>query len=339
MTESAGQFTTNKYSNEFEVAESRENVKTPAGNTVFQTSKFASEKNTQNKQIRNASFKPTSNTPSKSQPQKYFNSLTDKQKAEAYFDLYDQNLQLRAQKNEMDAQIKKLTTQLVRLTRDIKPVTNAELEAQNEELLKENKALRAKVNAKNQISRPNTAANVRRKPEIQTKIVEVVPENIENDMKEREDIIKLLKEQLEATEKELLRVQASSRIEFPDLSREYRDKAERLADVENKFTSLEEAMGAQKIYIQHLLSVLDDSQKALKDERYKTCELEVRIKGAEMAVGAAQELAYKLRNTENEKEQLEIRLKEVIEAYFELEAGRAENPVNFPSKGVEKLNL
>lgn len=306
----------------------RENAKTPASSTQYLQTIPEHRKTPHTGSAK-------ANSPSKSQPQKYFAGLTEKQKTEAYFDLYDQNLALRAQKNELENQIKKLTTQLVRLTKDIKPSSNFDLEAQNEELLKENKALKAKLQIPKQ-TRPQTAT-FKKKPALQQpKIIERVPQYIETDLREREEIIKMLRDQLEATEAELLRAQAP-RFEIPDLSSDYKEKMTRLADVENKFLSLEEAMSAQKIYLDHLRNVADESQRALKDERFKNCELEIRLRAAEMAAAGARDLAYKLKESENEKVQLEFRLKETIEAYFELEAGKKENPINFPAPSVSKL--
>lgn len=342
MTEYPGQFVTSKYTADFEEEPIRENAKTPSVRQQTTGSKWAAESSIQ-KNPRSNSIKPSQTSPNKSQPLKYFNSLTDKQKTEAYFDLYDQNLQLRTQKNELELQIKKLSTQLVRLTKDIKPTTNFELETRNEELLKENKILKAKLMAKPKptSNRPFTAVPMaKKKVEIQPRIIEKVPVELENELKEREEIIQLLRDQLEATEAELLRAKSiPPKVEIPDLSEEFKEKAIRLAEVENKFFSLEEAMGAQKIYLQHVLSVLDDTQKALREERFKNCDMEYRLKAAEMAAVSAQDLAMKLRDSENEKSQLEIRIKEVIEAYFVLEAGRAENPVNLPAPGIEKLNI
>lgn len=306
----------------------RENAKTPAS-----SAQYLQTIPEHRKTPRTGSAKV--NSPGKNQPQKYFASLTEKQKTEAYFDLYDQNLALRGQKNELENQIKKLTTQLVRLTKDIKPGNNFDLEIQNEELLKENKALKAKLQVP-KLTRPQTATFKKKPAAQQPKIIEKVPQYIESDLKEREEIIKMLRDQLEATEAELLRAQAP-KYEIPDLSSDYKEKMCRLAEVENKFLSLEEAMSAQKIYLDHLRTVADESQRALKDERFKNCEMEIRLRAAEMAAAGARDLAFKLKESENEKIQLEYRLKETIEAYFELEAGRKENPINFPAPSVSKL--
>lgn len=334
MTDSSSQFVTNKFTVSFDALPSRGAPTAPGFKSVTQASKFAPDLSN-SRQGRNLSQRPANSSPTKSQPQKYYASLTEKQRTEAYFDLYDQNLQLRSQKNELEAQVKKLTTQLVRLTKDIGPLHNTELEEQNEALLKENKALKAKITAKP--SRPGTAV-ARKTPQVQARVIEKPQFDYEKDLKEREEIIALLRDQLEATEVELLRSR-TNKVEIPDLSQEYKEKAYRLAEVENKFYSLEEALEAQKIYLQHVLSVLEETQTALKEERFKNCEMEVRLKAAEMAAAGAQELAYKLRDSENEKMQLEARIKEIIEAYFELEAGKGDNPPNLPSAGVARLPL
>lgn len=311
---------------------SRENAKTPAS-----SSQYLQTIPEHRKTPRTGSVVKTS-SPGKSQPQKYFAGLTDKQKTEAYFDLYDQNLALRTQKNELESQIKKLTTQLVRLTKDIKPGYNTDLETQNDELLKENKALKAKLQVPKS-TRPQTATYKKKPVAQQAKIIERVPQYIESDLREREEIIRMLRDQLEATETELLRAQQAPKYEIPDISADYKEKMYRLAEVENKFYSLEEAMNAQKIYLDHLKIVADESQKALKEERFKNCELEIRIRAAEMAAAGARDLACKLRESENEKVQLEYRLKETIEAYFELEAGKKDNPIHFPGPSISRLPI
>ena len=327
MTDSGGQDYISKSLHQEQY--SRENARTPA--SASQNLQTIPE---HRKTPRTGSIVKTS-SPGKSQPQKYFAGLTEKQKTEAYFDLYDQNLALRTQKNELESQIKKLTTQLVRLTKDIKPGYNTELETQNEELLKENKALKTKMQVPKS-TRPQTAT-LKKKLGAQPKIIERVPQYIESDLREREEIIRMLRDQLEATETELLRAQQAPKYEIPDLSADYKEKMYRLAEVENKFYSLEEAMNAQKIYLDHLKIVAEESKKALKEERFKNCELEVRIRAAEMAAAGARDLACKLRESENEKVQLEYRLKETIEAYFELEAGKKDNPIHFPGPSVSRL--
>ena len=177
---------------------------------------------------------------------------------------------------------------------------------------------------------------MQKRPVMTPKIIEKTPLYIEEDLKEREEIIKLLRDQLEATEAELLRAQIP-KPQVHDLTDEYRDKVSRLAEFENKFYSLEEAMSAQKIYIDHLVKVVEEGQKALKDERFKNCQMEVNLRAAEMAASGARDMAYKLRDCENERNSLETRLKETIEAYFELEANRRENPINFPGPSVSRL--
>jgi hypothetical protein len=332
MTDAASRPPTSKYlpNDHF----SRENAKTPSTqslHTIPESNKRPAS--------RPSSAKPSS--PSKSQPQKYFSGLTDKEKTESYFDLYDQNLALRNQKNELESQIKKLTTQLVRLTKDIKPSNNVELEIENEQLLKENNSLKAKLQL-NKLTRPGTSKTQSRNPAtkkapfLTPKIIEKTPAYVEEDLKEREEIIKLLRDQLEATEAELLRAQMP-KPEVPDLSSEFREKAYRLAEVENKFYSLEESLSAQRVYIEHLVKVVEESQVALKEERFKNCELEVRLRAAEMAASGARDLAFKLRDCENERNSLEIRLKETIEAYFELEANRKDNPINLPAPSVSRI--
>ena len=331
MNESYSRPPTSKYNQPDPII--RENAKTPSTQSLHPIPEVPRQT------LRGASTKAVS--PSKSQPQKYFSSLSDKEKTEAYFDLYDQNLTLRSQKNELESQIKKLTTQLVRLTKDIKPGNSVELELENEQLTKENKSLKAKLQLL-QTTRPGTASlnqnrgKIAKRPVMTPKIIEKTPLYIEEDLKEREEIIKLLRDQLEATEAELLRAQIP-KPQVHDLTDEYREKVNRLADFENKFYSLEEAMSAQKIYIDHLVKVVEEGQKALKDERFKNCQLEVNLRAAEMAASGARDLAFKLRDCENERTSLENRLKETIEAYFELEANRRENPINFPAPSVSRL--
>lgn len=46
--------------------------------------------------------------------------MNDKEKAEAYFELYDRNLDLRNSHNELEDRVKKLTSQLSRLQSDVK---------------------------------------------------------------------------------------------------------------------------------------------------------------------------------------------------------------------------
>lgn len=331
MTESAGQFTTEKYTEDFSKDQSVIS-KMPA-----QTVKFDGELSVQ-RSLRKNSVKNSNTSPPKSQPQKYYNGLTEKQRTEAYFDLYDQNLRLRTKQNEMEAQIKKLTTQLMRLTKDIKPGNSMELEEKNEELQQEIKNLKAKIAgfARPKTSRPMSSA-LKKKPQVRG--VEKVPANYDIELKEREEIITLLRDQLEATETELLRSKAAKVNNLPDLSLEFKEKAYRLVEVENKFCSLEESMAAQKIYLQHVMQMLEETQHALKEERFKNCEMEIQLKAAEMATAGAEDIAMKLRESEGEKAQLEIRIKEIIEAYFSLEAGKIENPVNFPAPGIEKLHV
>ena len=341
MSESAGQFRTEKYTDEFNNPPTRENLNTPIGLRILpNTSKSNLEPSIQKPSIRRNSVKASTASPPKSQPQKYYNGLTDKQKTEAYFDLYDQNIQLRSKQNELESQIKKLTTQLIRLTKDIKPGNSIELEVQNEELLKENKFLKSKLAAlssnKPKINRPGTALN--KKPQIQARVIEKISCDYESELKEREEIITLLRDQLEATETELLRSK-SKKVEFPDLSDEFREKAYRLAEVENKFLSLEESMTAQKIYSEHVIEMLESTKNTLKEERFKNCEMEFRLKAAEMAAAGAQDLAHKIKELEYEKSQLEVRIKEIIEAYFALEAGKGENPPHLPAPGIDKLSV
>src|SRR5574343_1961403 len=144
MTDSYSRPPTSKYNHSDPCI--RENAKTPSTQSLHPIQEVP-------RQTRPTSGKGSS--PSKSQPQKYFSTLTEKEKTEAYFDLYDQNIQLRNQKNELESQMKKLTTQLVRISKDVKPGNSLELEIENEQLTKENKSLKAKLQLL-QNTRPGT---------------------------------------------------------------------------------------------------------------------------------------------------------------------------------------
>ena len=85
MSECAGQFTTVKYADEFNNASARENMSPPVTSKLpAATVKFDPEISIQKPSIRGNSVKAPASS-QYSQPQKYFNGLTDKQKAEAYF--------------------------------------------------------------------------------------------------------------------------------------------------------------------------------------------------------------------------------------------------------------
>lgn len=273
-------------------------------------------------------------------PSKNFNNLSEKQKTEAYYDLYDSNLDLKSKQNQLEERVKQLTTQLTRIVTDIKYerdlVANSSggevkakidlLTEEKERFAKENLELKQKLkeissSRQGKSSRQGTQKVGSSLSKFKTQPAVMANEKrYEECLEQRDKLIEKLKEQLQHTEIELLRSKGDRGL-ATDLSDEYKERSIQLGDLHDKFRDLEEQFLTQKTYLELTKKMLEETQVSLRDERITSSELQIRLRAAEMTSKGSKDIALKLREVVDENKQLESRLKELCNSPFIKESG------------------
>lgn len=240
-----------------------------------------------------------------------FTQLPDSHKAQAYFDLYDENRQLKEKENELEGKIKQLTTQLTRITRDLKHEKQNNPDEEKQKLQQENQQLKNKIKTIR-----NTNSSTKKKPPNK----EVQNLSTDNIIAEKNNLIQRLRDQLQATEVELLRVKGEKGVNEDELTQDYKEKAYYLVELESKFSVLEENYVSLKSYLSHTQQLLKESQSSLRDEKVKNAELKISLKAAELAAQGSKDLLLKIQELSSENKHMEEQIKELCKSPFMLDA-------------------
>lgn len=263
---------------------------------------------------------------SKSKNSHNFASLSEKNKIEAYYDLYDKNLELKKKQNELEDRIKRLVTQLTRITSDVKYerdlLANAngadfrskieDLEKRNEKLMDENSDLKARFRETSNKKQPRqpSARTVRlsgnQQQIIQPGIIEI-KKTLEKAISQRDEIIVKLRDQLKQSEDAI-----SQLIQQKSTSQPKTEKLFTLTDVEYKIENLTESYEAQQTYSEVLTNMLEEAQNLLVEEQKKNFELEIRVKQLE-PMRIREEYEAKIQELVKEVIQLEDKIKELCQ--------------------------
>jgi Ca2+-binding EF-hand superfamily protein len=272
-------------------------------------------------------------------PTKHYANLSEREKAEAYFELYDKNQELRKDHNVMDQRIKELTTALSRLQGDVKyERTLAEsytgqdfhsslvheneervrLERENEELKSRLKQLRNSVTKgiKKKVGKkgPPSLAMAPYKP----KVLSANPEHGDEHI-----LIDKLKHQLLESEKEIQRLRAAPQHTqtvntepVHALAQDFKDKATQLAVIESKYSTLELSFESQRMYLESLKKMYEEAQLAVRNEKTRCAELEIKLRAAEMAATAPIDMAKTIEELRQENRKLENQIRELCQSPF-----------------------
>lgn len=258
---------------------------------------------------------------------KTFEKLPDKEKSEKFLNLYEENVRVTSKYNELQEKVKLLTIQLTKLTKDIKqeragrPLTTDTDKL--DKLQNENERLKAKLkdNAKKPQPRHGAPGPFLSKRQDRPKVLSYTAPPAETS--EKDNLILRLKEQLQSTEEHLVKLLAKDKPEtlVKDFSNEYRQKSEKLHEIETRFLTLEDNYTAQRTYVNYLKEALDDSQTKLRQERTDRAQLDMKLKSAEMSSAGANDLALKVQELYKENKELENRIMELCKSPFIREAG------------------
>lgn len=267
-------------------------------------------------------------------PTKNFASMTDKEKAEAYFDLYDKHQQVTRGHTALEENIKTMTTQLRRLEGSVRyerrlaeSVTgenfhSAELDDKDPAKIRlklENRQLKAHLDLHQHPPRRKSPKKGVQPPSIKqaTMKPKVLRANGEDG-----ELIERLKAQLMTAESKLREYSAKSVGGMPDLlGKDLHDKARMLAQVEGNYANMQESYEAQKMYLSNTVQLLEDTKRALVEERCKTSELEVKLQTAKMAATGSLDMASRIEELMRENRRLEAQLKDLCMSPFIKEAG------------------
>lgn len=256
---------------------------------------------------------------------KTFEKLPDKEKSEKFLNLYEENVRMSSKYNELQEKVKLLTIQLTKLTKDIKqeragkPLATATDKLAK--LQKENECLRAKLKDSVKASQARVPVPLPSKSQNFPRVLSYTAPPAETS--EKDNLILRLKEQLQSTEEHLVNSLSKAKPEtiIKDFSNEYRQKSEKLQEIETRFLTLEDNYTAQRTYVNYLKEALDDSQNKLRQERTDLATLNMKLKAAEMASTGANDLALKVQELYRENKELENRVKELCKSPFIREAG------------------
>lgn len=272
-------------------------------------------------------------------PTKFYGNLSEREKAESYFELYDKNQELKKDHNIMSQKIKELTITLNRLQGDVKyERTLAEsytgqdfhssmlnvneererLERENEELKDRLKQLRKSVTTgiKKKVGKkgPPTLSMAPYKPKVLTNHPEKPDEHL---------LIDKLKYQLLECEKEIQRLRSHSTQTATGksepvsiLTQDFKDKATQLAVIECKYSTLELSFESQRMYLESLKKMYEESQLSLRNEKTRCAELEIKLRAAEMAATAPIDMAKTIEELRQENRRLENQIRELCQSPF-----------------------
>lgn len=290
---------------------------------------------TTTKPTRQRSAAPRAKNPdARVRPTKNFSSMTDKEKAEAYFDLYDKHQQVSKGHKTMEESIKTLQTHLRRLEGSVRyerrvaesltgeNFHSAEVElsdTEKERLKEENRQLKAHLDLHEhpphkKSPRKNLPPPSVKQAALKPKVLRV---NGEDD-----ELVERMRTQLRASEAMIRELSAKTAAGVPDtLGKDLQDRSKRLAQVESSYQTMQESFEAQKMYLNNTVKILEDTKRALVEERCKTAELDVKLQAAKMAASGSSDMSNRVEELMRENRRLETQLKDLCMSPFIREAG------------------
>lgn len=270
-------------------------------------------------------------------PSSTFNRLSDKERTEAYFEMYDRTIQLQKSHTLMEQRVKELTVKLERTGAAAKherkfgeQVTGLDfkasalpgdgeavrLKAQNTQLKHRMervsmaiKSGKVKGARKYSPEGPNVVGASFR-PKV---LVSLLPEDTQ-----KEQMIEKLRAQLMLTEKELIRVRTGT---APLTEGSLRVTNLSMVDMEGKQQDMAEKLDAQRIYLDQVVKRLEATQGQLTEERIRSAQLEQRVRTYEMATTGAGDMVQKMDELTQENRRLEAQVRDLCSSPFIKEAG------------------
>ncbi|CAG9323251.1 unnamed protein product [Blepharisma stoltei] len=259
-----------------------------------------------------------------------FSSLNDKQKTEAYYDLYDRNLELKQMENELKERIKQLVTQLTKLTADIKyertlleggensevKLIIDDLNSKNQKLMQENNNLKSKIKelsskslrGAKQPSGKSVKLSSEKTMTLQPAVIEK-QKRLEEIIVERDSLILKLKEQLQSSEEVISQLRNEK---LAVLGKIPTEKMYKLSDFEEKVETLTESYEAQSTYLEVVKQMLEESEELLRKEKLTSFDLSLKVKELE-ANSVKEPYELKIQELTQEKIQLELKIKELCD--------------------------
>jgi len=278
--------------------------------------------------------------PGKSKPRSGYSGLAEREKAEAYFDLYDRNQKLQKSHNALEGELRQLTTKLMKIEKDVKaertltesytgfkapPAAQAEIEA----VKRENETLKTRLGTltkairdgsikqgKHSLLGPHyTPANENPR---------VLPASGSETVKAEELVlIEKLRTQVLILERELQRYRAKPMAGTmpPALTETVTKSSMQMGDLERSLKTMEEGFMANKRFYEQTKAELDETRTALAAEKAKVSDLQVKLRVANMGSEGANDMARKIDELTRENRNLENQIKDLCASPFIKEAG------------------
>lgn len=265
-------------------------VKTPVRSATFGTAKATRTPDRPSSTFPTQKFKPPVISPGKNR----FATMSDREKADAYFEEKKQHMELKTNFKDLEQQLKKMSTKLMKVTNAVqhdrkqaevlagrklgtdniaKGVSYEDLVTENGKLKGELKQARVSVSKaqsmRNQGKAGHTSKFVGNKnPRQKTCGIPSHFHEHELDMekntevnKEQRELIERLRNQLALTEKELLKARQNPGI---DHSSRIIEQSHKVQEMEDKYEAIEENFEAQRTFLEFTKRSLDDTQEQLR---------------------------------------------------------------------------
>ena len=270
-------------------------------------------------------------------PTNTYRHLSEKERTEAYFEMYDRTIQMQKSHIALEQRVKELTVKLERTEASAKQerkfgeqVTGLNFKSElipgdgeKVRLKSENTQLKQRMERVSMAIKSGKVKQMRKyspegpivpsasmRPKV---LVSLVSEDVQKDQ-----MIEKLRSQLMLTEKELLRVRGGTE---PLTEGSLRVTNLSMLDMEGKQHSLAEQLEAQKIYLDQVQKRLESTQAALTEERVRSAQLEQRVRTYEMATTGSSDMVQKLDELTQENRRLEAQVRDLCASPFIKEAG------------------
>ena len=295
-------------------------VKTPSRVGTFGTAKSSRTPERPSSTFPTQKFKTPVISPGKAK----FATMSDREKADAYFEEKKQHMELKTNFKDLEQQLKKMSTKLMKVTNAVqhdrkqaevlagrklgsdnlpKNVTYEFLATENVKLKNELKLARVSISKatsmRNQGKAGHTSKFVGNKNPRQ-KTCGIPSHYHEHEMEmevnkkvseEQRELIERLRNQLALTEKELLKARQNPGI---DHSSRIIEQSHKVQEMEDKYEAIEENFEAQKTFLEFTKRSLDETQELLRAERIKNTELETKLRFTENSSVGQTDIAKKL---------------------------------------------
>ena len=274
----------------------------------------------------------------KGKPRHPFSNLSEREKAETYFDLYDRNQRLQKSHHDLETELKQLTTKLMKIEKDVKAERTltesytgqkapAGTQGEMHSLQRENSELKARLGTLTKAIRDGSLKKGKHSlvgPMYQNEHPRVLPSSGSENVKAEELVlIEKLRTQVIILEKELQRYRNKPMTATvpAKVSETITQTHTQMGDLEKSLRTMEEGFLANKRFYEQTKTELEDTRLALANEKAKSSDLQIKLRVASMGSEGANDMARKIDELTRENRNLEAQIKDLCASPFIKEAG------------------